>query len=161
MKYLNFKGLLFDEFNDDYANGEDFQNIWVGMCESCAKRFGKKLGSDRMDNSGSGCCSVCGCDEEDLDFYGSADFYVDFDPSEVEILDITLDPGNDIDLTIEGLEVSIFWVRPSFNTGWYPVCQIDDGDLTVFHREGTENHKHWHDLVVDAFAFINECLREV
>ena len=154
MKYLNFKGLIFDEFNDDFANEEDFQNIWVTVCPSCAKKHGVKLGN-RVDEFGSGCCSVCGCDDMD------GEFYVDFDPSEVDILDFDLIPGEDIDLNIDQLEMSIFWVRPSLNTGWYPVVQIDDGDLTVFHREGTENPNGRWGIIDDAFAFINEYLREV
>lgn len=150
MKHLNFKGLIFDEFVED----EEFSNIWVTMCQSCAQRFAKKLGSDRMD-CGSGCCSVCGCYDMD------GDLYVDFDPAEVGVLDFNLVPGKDVNLKIEGLDVSIFWHKPSLNVSWYPICQIDDGDLTVFHREGWENPEHWWDLVDDAFGFINEYLREV
>lgn len=144
MKYLNFKGLIFDDFTED-------ENIWVTVCPSCAKRHSVKLGN-RVDEFGSGCCSVCGCDDMD------GEFYVDFDPHEVEILDFDLIPAEDVDLEIDRLEMSIFWIKPLFNGYWYPVIHIYDGDLTVFHREGGDN---WWGFVDKAFEFINEYLREV
>lgn len=78
--YLNFKGLIFDEFVDDRANDEEFPNIWATMCRSCARKYRKKLGN-RLCKDGSGCCSVYGCENQD------GEFYVDFNPSEVEIFE--------------------------------------------------------------------------
>ena len=49
------------------------------------------------------------------------------------------------------VDINIHWHRPSINLNWYPVCQIDVNNKTIFQHEGSENPEHWHDLL-DAAA---------
>lgn len=56
----------------------------------------------------------------------------------------------------DSLSVSIFWHAPSLNVGWYPICQIDIGNRTIFHREGSENNEHWNDLLTEAADFLEK-----
>ena len=89
-----------------------------------------------------------------------------------EYLDLTLRkidlcPGVDVAFTFHGvakdysddIDVSIFWHSPSVNLGWYPICQIDHGCRTVFHREGAENDERWHDLLEQAADFLAQELQ--
>ena len=64
----NGKSIVFDEFTDE--RGQDYGGIWAGMCERCARKY-RDILTDKLDDCGSGCCSVKGCD-------GEADYYVDF-----------------------------------------------------------------------------------
>lgn len=87
-----------------------------------------------------------------------------------EYLDLTLRkidlcPGVDVSFTHSGetrdedISVDIFWHSPSVNLDWYPICQIDHGGRTVFHREGTENEEHWGDLLQQAADFLAQELQ--
>lgn len=69
---------------------------------------------------------------------------------------LDLCPGVDVSFSHKGetrdedISVDIFWHNPSVNVGWYPVCQIDMGNRTIFHGEGTENGEHWGELTKKA-----------
>ena len=52
------------------------------------------------------------------------------------------------------LDIYVFWHQPSLNLGWYPICQIDSNDRTVFWREGSENDEHWNDLLKETADFL-------
>jgi hypothetical protein len=64
--------IIFDDYTDET---EEHHTYWVGMCEHCYGKYKSILGS-RVDNCGSGVCSVNGC-------FNKADYYVDFDMNEV------------------------------------------------------------------------------
>ena len=75
MIYISTDGnkIVFDDFVD---NTIEYNSYWVGMCTDCYNKYRSILGN-KVDDCGSGCCSVCGCSNE-------ADYYVDFDMNEVE-----------------------------------------------------------------------------
>ena len=75
MTYTSNQGqrIVFDDFVD---NTFEFDSYWVGMCQHCYDKYKGVVGS-RVDDCGSGCCSVKGCTNE-------ADYYVDFHMDEVE-----------------------------------------------------------------------------
>lgn len=54
----------------------------------------------------------------------------------------------------EDHSIYFFWHSPSINLGWYPICQIDIGNKTIFHLEGSENADHWDDLPKAAADFL-------
>ena len=60
--------ILFDDFTDE--RDTDYCGIWVGVCSCCANKYADAL-KGHLDDYGSGCCSVLGCENE-------ADYYVDF-----------------------------------------------------------------------------------
>lgn len=70
------KQIIFDDYVD---NTEEYNSYWVEMCSRCRDKYKRILGN-RCDDGGAcnGTCSVKGCTNE-------ADYYVDFDKSEVEI----------------------------------------------------------------------------
>lgn len=68
-----FKRIVFDDYVD---NTIEHNSYWVGMCQHCRDKYNSILGN-RVDDCGSGFCSVKGCNNE-------ADYYVDFDMNEVE-----------------------------------------------------------------------------
>ena len=70
------KQIIFDDYVD---NTFEYNSYWVGMCPHCHNKYKNILGN-RIDNCGSGCCSVKGCDNE-------ASYYVDLDMNEVEFID--------------------------------------------------------------------------
>ena len=83
MKFLQFKAengetITFDEYVDDR---KEYGGYWVTICPKCKQAFGHLLGS-RIDDYGSGCCSVLGCTQEDDDEVPM--YYVDFSADEVE-----------------------------------------------------------------------------
>lgn len=61
---------------DDWANEPEYNSVWVCMCPSCHRKYRGILGN-RCDNSGSGWCSVKGCERQ-------ADWYIDFSSDEVK-----------------------------------------------------------------------------
>lgn len=64
---------------DDYVNNTfEYNSYWVGMCPSRHNKYKNILGN-RVDDCGSGYCSVKGCSNE-------ASYYVDFDMNEVEFI---------------------------------------------------------------------------
>lgn len=69
-------------------------------------------------------------------------------------------PNVDVTIEFHGerredyIGVYIFWHEPSMNVGWYPICQIDYGEKTVFHREGYESSDAWDLLLEWAASFI-------
>ena len=73
MVYKSLKGkkIVFDDFVD---NTMEYKSYWVGMCTCCYNKYRDILGN-RIDDCGSGLCSVNGCSNE-------ADYYVDFDMNE-------------------------------------------------------------------------------
>ena len=67
--------IVFDDYVD---NTMEYNTYWVGMCESCHSKY-KSILENRVDDCGSGFCSVEGCGNE-------ADYYVDFDVLKVEFI---------------------------------------------------------------------------
>lgn len=70
------KQIVFDDYVD---NTIEYNSYWVGMCKHCYNKHKNILGN-RVDDCGSGFCSVKGCSNE-------ADYYVDFDMNEVTFID--------------------------------------------------------------------------
>lgn len=70
------KRIVFDDYVD---NTVEYNSYWVGMCSHCYNKYRNILGN-RVDDCGSGFCSVKGCSNE-------ADYYVDFDMDEVTFID--------------------------------------------------------------------------
>lgn len=68
--------IVFDDYVD---NTMEYNSYWVGMCKHCYNKHKDILGN-RVDDYGSGVCSVKGCENE-------ADYYVDFDMNEVEFIE--------------------------------------------------------------------------
>ena len=74
--------------------------------------------------------------------------------------EMKLCPGVDINIDtpdIDGVSIciSVFWLKPRVNLGWYPICQIDYNNTTIFHREGGEDPETWPDFMdkaADALA---------
>lgn len=64
----NGKRIVFDDFTDE--RDQDYCGVWAGMCKACAEKY-SDIVSGKLDECGSGCCSVDGCGNE-------ADFYIDF-----------------------------------------------------------------------------------
>lgn len=64
----NGEKVIFDDFTDERE--EDYCGVWACVCKSCAEKY-KSVLFDHMDDCGSGCCSVDGCEND-------GDFYVDF-----------------------------------------------------------------------------------
>lgn len=77
----NDEKVVFDDFVDQ-RNDEEYGNLWVGVCERCARKYKKVFSANRLDEAGNGCCSVLGCDNE-ADYY--ADFYDDDKTIRIEI----------------------------------------------------------------------------
>ena len=69
------KQIVFDDYVD---NTVEYDSYWVGMCQHCHEKYKSILGN-RVDDNGSGFCSVKGCNNE-------ADYYVDFNMNEVEFI---------------------------------------------------------------------------
>lgn len=70
------KQIVFDDYVD---NTFEYNSYWVGMCSHCHNKYKGVLGN-RVDDCGSGVCSVKGCSNE-------ADYYIDFDMNEVAFTD--------------------------------------------------------------------------
>lgn len=74
--------------------------------------------------------------------------------------DMKLCPGVNVNMDtsdIDGMSVciSVFWHSPSLNLDWYPLCQIDYNNVTIFSKEGTEDQEQWGKLMeaaADALA---------
>ena len=73
---------------------------------------------------------------------------------------MTITPSMDVDFTAGELSVSIFWHEPSINVAWYPIIQIDEGDKTIYHRDGAESMgpfcTAWSKFLFDAADFLEE-----
>lgn len=67
---------------DAWEKNEEFEGYWVDLCPDCIKKYHHLL-DGRLDDSGSGsaCCSVCGCMNE------NAGCYADFKEDEVTFKD--------------------------------------------------------------------------
>ena len=66
---------------DEYTHDEEYNSYWVTVCSKCLAKFGDAFGN-RVDEYGSGCCSVMGCAEEDGD--DAEMHYIDFSDLEVD-----------------------------------------------------------------------------
>lgn len=64
-------------------------------------------------------------------------------------VDITIDT-HEIQDEDDDICISIFWHKPGLNLGWYPICQIDLNDRTIFHREGSEAPEYWPEFMEQA-----------
>ena len=70
-------------------------------------------------------------------------------------------PGVDISIDFAGeyqsedISASVFWHKPSLNTSYYPIVQIDYGRKTIFHREGGENPQYWKTTLEEAASFVS------
>lgn len=73
-KHIVFDDWTYDSYEDKHGNPVPY--AWVGMCPSCHHKYRGILGN-RCDNTGSGACSVKGCEQ-------MADWYVDFSADEVQ-----------------------------------------------------------------------------
>lgn len=61
MKFLQFKSETGETVTfDEYTHDEESSTFWVTICPKCRLGIGHLLG-DRIDDYGSGCCSVLGC----------------------------------------------------------------------------------------------------
>jgi predicted sulfurtransferase len=80
MIYTSKKGkiIVFDDYAD---NTEEYNSYWVEMCPHCHNKY-KGILKNKTDDGGTACgtCSVKGCENE-------ANYYVDFDKSEVTFAD--------------------------------------------------------------------------
>ena len=65
--------IVFDDWCDE-TEDEELGGYWVGICDECLNKY--NVFENRIDECGSGCCSVKGCRNE-------ADHYVDFSRDEV------------------------------------------------------------------------------
>lgn len=65
--------------------------------------------------------------------------------------DLDIFPRRDVLIANGSLSINIFWHEPSFNLGFYPIVQVDYGDKTIFHHEGSENPAAWW-MVLDRAA---------
>ena len=85
MKLLLYKGIIFDEW---VKYKEDGQIVcYVTVCKKHAEQY-KKILKSELDDFGSGNCSICGCDcANDSE---SLEFYVNLDPSMIQILNINV-----------------------------------------------------------------------
>ena len=90
MSYISDSGkqIVFDDYVDNIV---EHNSYWVGMCKHCHNKY-KNILDNRVDDCGSGFCSVKGCGNE-------ADYYVDFDMNEVTFIDDLLE-----DLSMEQKE---------------------------------------------------------
>lgn len=75
------KHIAFDDWENAYTWDDDMNDVplvWTRMCASCHKKYRGILGN-RCDcgGSGSGACSVKGCEQ-------MAEYYVDFSVDEVK-----------------------------------------------------------------------------
>lgn len=75
MKFIAQDGteVIFDDWCDE-TEDEELGGYWVGICNECLNKY--NVFGNRIDECGSGCCSVKGCRNE-------ADHYVDFSRDEV------------------------------------------------------------------------------
>ena len=88
MKYVakNGRTVLFDDWCDDQEdNGYEDGGFWVSICESCKKKY-KGVLKGHIDDFGSGCCSVYGCNNNEDDDEDFESFYVDFARDEVTFI---------------------------------------------------------------------------
>ena len=74
----------------------------------------------------------------------------------LEDIKYDLKPEDDYTLASENeLIVYLFWGGNFINLGYYPIVQIDLGDRTIFHREGSENPGSWYKVVDEAINKIS------
>jgi len=73
--------VIFDEFTDE--RNEDYCGVWACVCKDCADKYRNVL-SAHLDDCGSGCCSVDGC-ENDGDYY--VDFFIGDSTIGIDIID--------------------------------------------------------------------------
>ena len=59
--------LKFDDYEDERLLSEDYDTFFVGMCSACLEKYRDSLKASgcTIDNFGSGCCSVYGCNHTD------------------------------------------------------------------------------------------------
>lgn len=70
-KYLNYKGIIFDDYSKD-----DNGHYWAEMCQDCFKKYGAVL-VDESDDAACGICSVKGCSNSG-NSDGVSHYYIDF-----------------------------------------------------------------------------------
>lgn len=68
------KQITFDDFED---NTEEYGTYWVEMCPHCHNKY-KNIIKGKVSDGAMGTCSVAGC-------YNEANYYVDFNTTEVQI----------------------------------------------------------------------------
>lgn len=72
-KYLNYKGILFDDYSRD-----DNGHYWAEICQECFEKY-RTIFENELDNGNTACgiCSVCGCSNSgELD--SVSHYYIDF-----------------------------------------------------------------------------------
>ena len=86
MKVLKYKGIVFDDFDEN-----DDGTYWAEICQECVEKYWDKV-KDDIDEGGTarGCCSIKGCcntgEREDKMHY-----YIDFKPDFVIFEEVTED----------------------------------------------------------------------
>lgn len=58
------------------------------------------------------------------------------------------------------IHFTVFWSAPRLNLNWYPICQIDLDNKTIFHGEGTENPDKWNELLKQAADALDRHLQK-
>ena len=101
-KVLKYKGIIFDEWT------KDENRYWAMICPNCLKQYEDRIDLE-IDSSGTGCCSVRGCwqdDDNEIDMK-----YLDFDINGVEIIEETLeeliDKLKEREMTLDGISHEI------------------------------------------------------
>lgn len=86
MKLLNYKGLIFDDFEQN----ED-GSYWAEICEECVEKHWEKI-KDDIDDGGTalGCCSLKGCENMGEDEMTSH-YYIDFKTEYVSFEEVSDD----------------------------------------------------------------------
>ena len=63
-------------------------------------------------------------------------------------------PGKDVTVEVGEKELYLWWHEPSLNLNWYPIIEVFHGDVSVYHREGSENPERWEEFFNDALQFV-------
>lgn len=118
--------VVFDEFSDEYEeykdeywhffNAEVFEEEWgsrylVRICDKCKAKYGDalELAGCTIDDFGSGCCSVDGCEEtwEDKE---TETFYVYIPSKSAEVVEFPDEPVNQYEKRKEEVRAeAVYW----------------------------------------------------
>lgn len=72
---IEYKGIIFDDWNLDKANG----SVWAEMCAGCAEKYKDIISNELDDGDAIGVCSVSGCEISGLESENKH-YYIDFKP---------------------------------------------------------------------------------
>lgn len=86
-----YKNIIFEDVT---LKQDDGLNDWTGICKACVNKF--SVDTNKLDEDGSGCCMVLGCENE-------ADYYIDFEEGELKRMDMLgIDLGLETDCCVCG-----------------------------------------------------------